>query len=302
MYNPLISVIIPCYNQAHYLSDAINSILSQTYNTWECIIIDDGSSDNTKYIASQFVNLDRRIKYLYQNNKGLAASRNLGLKMATGEFIQFLDADDKIASDKFQTQINIFAQNKNVDIVYSEYRAFTDDDPENLYSYHKRLYINHDNPLDDFIYNYETEFITPVHIYMFRKSCFDNWGKYDETLKNYEDWDLYIRFAINNPVYSFHPDIMAFYRRNTGGICANPDKTLSWKKTVIKKHLKNNLLNNSHKKHLIFILHNSYGQSAFSDLHKKNIFKGLKKLFWAAVFSKNPLYYIYHGTYWLLKK
>ena len=88
---PLVTVIVPCYNQGEYLNDALLSILNQTYSKWECIIINDGSRDNTSEIANFWCKQDHRFKYLKKDNGGLSSARNAGLKISIGKYIQFLD-------------------------------------------------------------------------------------------------------------------------------------------------------------------------------------------------------------------
>ncbi len=91
---PLISVIVPCYNYGDLLKDCIGSLFAQTYSNWECIIVDDGSTDNTRMVAEELVQKDKRISYFLQSNSGPTVARNYGLSVAKGEFIQFIDADD----------------------------------------------------------------------------------------------------------------------------------------------------------------------------------------------------------------
>ena len=95
----LVSIIIPCFNQGMYLSETIESVLSQTYRYWECIIINDGSADNTEEIALGYCNNDERIKYLKQDNKGPCVARNYGISNAGGIYILPLDADDILGKD-----------------------------------------------------------------------------------------------------------------------------------------------------------------------------------------------------------
>ena len=99
--NTLVSVIIPCFNQGKFLHDAVESVRTQTYPHWECIIINDGSTDDTDKTAKALISDDKRFRYHYQNNRGLPATRNTGLKMTGGAYIQFLDADDIIRPQKF---------------------------------------------------------------------------------------------------------------------------------------------------------------------------------------------------------
>lgn len=101
----LISVILPTYNRAHLLPTAIESVMEQTYHNWELIIIDDGSTDNTGLVAGRYVKGDSRIRYFYQENKGGGAARNTGMKYAKGQYITFLDSDDRCLARKLQAQL-----------------------------------------------------------------------------------------------------------------------------------------------------------------------------------------------------
>ena len=91
---PKVSVIVPCYNQGEYLADALESVLYQTFTDWECIIVNDGSSDNTEEVANKFCELDKRFKYISQTNQGVSAARNNGIKASSGTYILPLDGDD----------------------------------------------------------------------------------------------------------------------------------------------------------------------------------------------------------------
>lgn len=124
MNENLVSVIIPCYNQAKFLSIAIDSVLKQSYINWECIIVNDGSQDNTEEIAKSFVFKDKRIRYIKKENNGLVSARNEGIDNSKGEIILPLDADDKIAKDYLLKAINYFVHNNNVKIVYCKAQYF----------------------------------------------------------------------------------------------------------------------------------------------------------------------------------
>src|SRR4030095_15755118 len=95
---PLVSAVIPCYKQGHFLAEAVQSVLGQTVNDLECIVVNDGSPDTTREVARQLVSGDPRVRYIEQMNRGLAAARNRGLGEARGRFIQFLDGDGSIAT------------------------------------------------------------------------------------------------------------------------------------------------------------------------------------------------------------
>src|SRR5687767_11553356 len=119
---PLISVIVPCYNHAIFLDDALQSVYRQTYAHWECLIIDDGSLDDTERIALQWSKKDKRFKYFYKQNGGLSSARNRGLDEAVGENIQFLDADDLIEADKVFSSLK---SKGNADVIVSNFKMFT---------------------------------------------------------------------------------------------------------------------------------------------------------------------------------
>ncbi len=123
--NKLVSIIIPCYNQAQYLPDALGSVLAQTYPHWECVIVNDGSTDNAEEVAREWVIKDDRFKYVKKKNGGLSSARNTGLALAVVEYIQFLDADDLLEVDKIKYQMFYLARNEEkIDVVVSGYRYF----------------------------------------------------------------------------------------------------------------------------------------------------------------------------------
>src|SRR5437870_12319582 len=102
---PLVSIIVPSYNYAHFIGEALQSIQSQTYSNWECIVVDDGSTDDTGALVRQLAEKDGRIKYVRQENRGLAAARNAGMANSEGVYFQFLDADDLLEPQKLERQV-----------------------------------------------------------------------------------------------------------------------------------------------------------------------------------------------------
>src|SRR3990172_13226391 len=115
--NPKISVIIPTYNRAAYLAEALNSVISQTYKDFELIVVDDGSTDNTEEAVRRFT-VD--IKYIYQKNQGVSAARNRGISESGGEFLSFLDSDDLWEKRKLEKQIDFFEKNKCAKVCYTD--------------------------------------------------------------------------------------------------------------------------------------------------------------------------------------
>lgn len=199
-----ISIIVPCFNQAHYLSDALSSVLSQTYPEWECIIVNDGSPDNTEDIAFQWIDRDNRFKYLKKENGGLSSARNAGIAATTGEFILPLDADDKIGADYLKEAVHVLREDKEVRIVYGEAEFFGDrngkwDLPE--YTLRKMA-------LSNLIYCSA----------VFRRSDFNKAGPYDESLKKgLEDWDLWLSILKTGGKVIRLPDPYFYYRKVNSG-------------------------------------------------------------------------------------
>ena len=119
---PLISVVVPCYNQAQYLDECLQSVLNQTYQDWECIIVNDGSPDHTEEIAKNWVEKDARFRYLSKENGGLSSARNAGIEIAKGEWILPLDADDKIGERYLELAEKEFENDYTV--IYCEAELF----------------------------------------------------------------------------------------------------------------------------------------------------------------------------------
>ena len=132
----VVSIVVPCFNQAKYLNDALQSVVNQTFTHWECIIINDGSTDDTDVIANNWLQKDKRFKYLYTINKGVSNARNLGVQNCTGHFIQFLDCDDILEKEKINYQVSVLLENTLIDIVYSSSRYFFSDNKSVLFPIH----------------------------------------------------------------------------------------------------------------------------------------------------------------------
>lgn len=123
---PTVSIIVPCYNQAHFLGEALQSVLNQTYSDWECIIVNDGSPDDVEEKVRVWLEKDSRFKYLEKDNGGLSSARNFGIMNSSGAFILPLDADDKIASDYIRLGIDVLQRNTEIKVVYCRAELFGD--------------------------------------------------------------------------------------------------------------------------------------------------------------------------------
>lgn len=221
--HPLVSIIIPCYNQGRYLSDAVNCLATQSYNNWECVIVNDGSQDNTLSIANELAQKEPRLKVVNQNNKGLSGARNSGLSAANGEVFQFLDADDLLEKNKLQEQVEFLLEHPGVGIVFSDARYFTTEDP-GLRSVGPYT-LEKSKPWIPSLWERKTPLIEkslshnlfPVNCPLVRKEVFDKVGNWNEDLAAHEDWEFWIRCAIADIKMEFldAPDTLALIRMHS---------------------------------------------------------------------------------------
>lgn len=190
MPSPELSIIVTCYNLAHYLDEALESVFNQTYTNWECIIVNDGSPDNTEEIVSKWIDKDCRFVYLYKDNGGVSSARNLGILKSRGKYIIPLDADNKLRPEFIGQTINILDLNNDVDIVYGDAQLFG-----NKISLLKGKPFN----IIEMVLNNYIDTCAG-----FRKSAWKDIGGYDANMPVYgfEDWDLWLRMAVKG--YQFH--------------------------------------------------------------------------------------------------
>jgi glycosyltransferase involved in cell wall biosynthesis len=185
---PEVSVIIPTHNYGHFIKGAIKSVLSQSFSDLELIVVDDGSTDGTKNFISAFK--DSRILYINQKNRGLASARNNGIKIASGEYVGFLDADDLWMPEKLELQLSIFKKKENVGLVYTGYEVV--DDSGTYIAKRKAHKIEGDLISQLILGNIVSGSATTSLI---RGKCFKTVGLFDETLRSCEDWDMWLRIA-----------------------------------------------------------------------------------------------------------
>ena len=217
MENPLISIIVPCYNQAQYLDECLQSVLDQTYPNWECIIVNDGSPDNTEEVAKKWPAKDSRFRYFYKENKGVNSARNFGLKQSKGEMIQLLDCDDIISKDKFHEQLKDLVDH---DVSVCDYFPFNDLTREYLKGRYISPFFNESFFKKEVILDWEFKKIIPCHCVLFKKKIADQLS-FDENLVNHEDWVFWVQLFYNVNQYKNNPNVFAFYRIREASNCNN---------------------------------------------------------------------------------
>jgi glycosyltransferase involved in cell wall biosynthesis len=207
---PKVSVIIATYNNAQYIHQAIDSVLNQTYSHYEIIIIDDGSADHTKEVLQPYLEqYSQIIQYYYQENQGVSKARNLGIEMATGEYVVFLDADDLFLPDKLASQVSVFQAKPYLGIVHSGWRLITESGEK----------IS-DVKLWQYGHSLEIDLATwvvwkPVTIsLMFKNSWLQNFGGFDTRWTHGEDIDLIMRLSLNGCRAEWLPKITYCYRQH----------------------------------------------------------------------------------------
>jgi len=194
--NDLVSVVIPCYKQARFLGEAIDSVLAQTYQRYEIIVINDGSPDNPDEVMKHYP----EVRYLRQDNQGVSKTRNKGLLESKGAYVVFLDADDRLLPNHFQACLRGFRENPDVGCVHGAYTWCTADD--------KRYVHNCDYKLDHFgallIHN------IALHAVMWRRDVVMKLGGFRD-FKRGQDHDLNLRLAQSYPIHCHH-ELIAEYR------------------------------------------------------------------------------------------
>jgi glycosyltransferase involved in cell wall biosynthesis len=189
---PEVSVVIPAYNSAQYLGEAVQSIFDQTFDNYEIIVVDDGSTDNTRELVESY---GGRIRYVRQENGGASKARNRGIAEARGTYIAFLDADDCWEPEKLEKQINILESNPNLGMVFTDAVGFDENGPLPRMGRKKSLLLDGDVACNIFMYSGVG---TPS--VMVPKKVFDKVGVFDEQLFLAEDDNMWIRIAAEYPV------------------------------------------------------------------------------------------------------
>lgn len=225
--NPLVSVIIPNYNHARFLSDAIRSVLEQGYRNVETIVVDDGSTDDSRAVAGQFGD---RIRYIYQENAGLSAARNTGIRAARGSLIGVLDADDMYEPIFLDTLVNALNSNPNADGAYCGYQFV--DEGNNLLSQIENRTVSSDELHSALL---DGNFFVPESVFL-RRYVYDDVGSFDETLRACEDWDVWLRVTKRFQIIHV-PEILTRHRVLAGSMSTDPLRMLTARLAVLKKHV-----------------------------------------------------------------
>jgi glycosyltransferase involved in cell wall biosynthesis len=221
--NLFVSAIVPVYNGEKFLAEAINNIQQQNYQPLEIIVVDDGSTDRTPLIAREFQDL---IHYIYSANKGPSGARNLGIKIAKGNVIAFLDVDDLWSPNKLQKQISYLASNPCLDIV------------QGLIQQMKLARPLVDEKKMDFQISSSPYHFLNLGSAIYRKSVFEKVGLFDENFRHNEDTEWFFRAWKNNINKLVIDEVTLYYRQHNNNMTLEPKSTVYFGiLKILKKHL-----------------------------------------------------------------
>ncbi len=224
----LVSIIVPCFNSERFLEQTLSNVGQQSYKNWECIIINDGSTDSTSTICNSFVNQDTRFHLFTQTNRGLPASRNAGLRKSKGQYIQFLDSDDFLHSKKIETQIKLLKENPDTDIIYGPCKFFSSEEPGVLYDRYdlkngRWMKVISSNDRLRSIEIMITSNVMPVNAALYRIRTNRQFRLFDESLRSLEDWDYWLGLLFDGAVFQFDadPNTVSYIRVHTTSMTRN---------------------------------------------------------------------------------
>lgn len=220
--SPSVSVIIPCYNQGRFLGDAIESALRQSLGRPEVIVVDDGSLDDSGQVAGGYAG----VRVIRQENRGLSAARNAGIDASTGDYLVFLDADDRLLPRALESGARCLEDHPDCAFVYGGYRLIAEDG--SAMASPPREGERGEPYLDMLRSNYIGMHATV----MYRRTVFDSVGRFDTSRAACEDYDLYLRITRNFPVRR-HDDVVAEYRQHGENMSLNPGLMLKTSLSVL---------------------------------------------------------------------
>jgi glycosyltransferase involved in cell wall biosynthesis len=228
----IVSVVMTNYNYGRFIGAAIESVLSQTYNNFELVIVDDGSTDDSDKVINQYTS-DRRINYHKQKNAGQALATNKGIELSKGEYIAFLDADDRWVPEKLAMQIPLFRNNPQTGVVYSSVIAINEED--NIIGGR----ILRKVPPDKFIEAMLFENVPAFSSSIIRKECFSRSGMLNPAYRVCTDYDLWLRIV---PYFNFDcvEKPLIYYRIKSKSLSGNADEMFKTAHEITTIFISNN--------------------------------------------------------------
>lgn len=229
----MVSIIIPTYNRADILSETLDSILLQKFEDWECIIVDDGSTDSSQEIINKYIKADSRFKFYNRpsdRSKGANVCRNFGLEKARGEYINWFDSDDIMHSNFLKHKVEILERNISLDFCACISKTFSQNFKDAEVIERPRV-MNSDNYIEDYLIN-GLYFYTPSPLwrstFLKGKKCFD------ETLYRSQERDFHFRMLTFNPKFIYIDKVLFYVRTGSNSITNSASSSLQAQKSVFK--------------------------------------------------------------------
>ena len=221
-----VSVVIACYKQSSFVAEAIESVLAQTYQASEIIVVDDGSPDDSATVVARYPT----VRYVYQQNQGLPGARNTGLECASGIYVNFLDADDRLLPHALDTGVKYLDADPSWAFVAGKHQLISEDGSplpgpkqQNVVKDCYRELMHHN-------------FIACHNSVMYRRDVLLVVGGFDSALDSSEDWDIYLRIAQKFPIYC-HDEVVSEYRQHSSNTSRNLDLMRRGSMVVLRLHL-----------------------------------------------------------------
>jgi hypothetical protein len=221
---PTVSIVIPCFQQAHFLQDALASAVRQTYPAIEVVVVDDGSSDNTQELVERCLGA----VYVRQRNLGLAAARNAGFKASTGEFVIFLDADDRLVESAVAAGMSCLLAEQNLGMVAGHFRFIG---LNGIVLATPEVRAGRSNHYLALIRDY---YVGPPGVMLFRRLALERAGEFDPLVSPAADYDMALRVARELPI-GVHDEVVLEYRRHGANMSGDSARMLAATETVLKR-------------------------------------------------------------------
>ena len=248
MNKGMVSVIVTCYNQARCITNTLESIVAQTYTNWECIIVDDGSEDDSAAVINDFIKDNTRFTYLFQNNQGVSVARNTGFKLASGNFVNFLDGDDTFLPNKLKEQVQVFEDNPEIAVCICDHQFYLE--KKEVYKYYEfeKLTIK---PLEQILFKWHNGVAFPLHAPLYKRSLWEDQEVPFQEDYNYrcEDWVFNVLVALKDENYYMLDKVLCNYHigdenytNNTKSLATAAIKAALYLKPKLPKQYQENFI------------------------------------------------------------
>jgi len=296
---PLVSIIIPTYNYALLIPETLESVLNQSYDNWECIIIDDGSTDDTTEVVEDFISRHSGypFKYVKKINEGTSVAKNTGINIAAGKYIQFLDADDLISPDKLKIQVSIL-EAADADLVFSKSLFFIDGDSGRMLTDKYPAGFLAEETLFDFelFERIVKNNIVTIGSPLVKRATILRAGLFDAHLKNNEDWLFWFRVGLicRKFIYDNESKSFSSIRVHPASAMNNHSKMFEGE-VIVRRALESALKNSKMTKELTQLRKLNSDLLALHQVRSLHMATGMKYIL--SSFAKNPV-----GEFNLLSK